>query len=110
MWSLIRSANYWKTKFPNTIFLGSTGTILGTVYQADGVTPQSAAWVTLCPGGPSTVTKTDGTFSLYDIPIDRYRILAKNPAGTLEDFEQITVERDSTTSVTLTLNQPYVGC
>ena len=110
MWSLIRSPNYWKTKFPGTLFLGSTGTILGTVYQADGVTPQSGAWVTLCPGGPSTWTKTDGTFSMYGIPIGSYRFLAVNPRQTLENFEMIEVERNMTTSVTLNLDQPYVGC
>jgi len=110
MWSLIRSPNYWKTKFPGVILLGTTGTVSGTVYQAGGVTPQNAALVKLCPGGPQTLSKSNGTFALYCIPIGRYRVLANNPAQTLEDVETIDVATNSTTTVTLVLDQTFKGC
>lgn len=110
MWTLHRNPSYWRARFSNVILLGTTGTVQGTVFASDGSTPVVGAIVKLCPGGNWTVSKADGTFVLYDVPIGTYKFIAYNPAGTAGDSEDIEVSTDAVTEVTFVLNSSVVGC
>lgn len=110
MWSLIRNPQYWKTKFSDAIFLGSVGTVQGTVFLSGGVTPAPAVIVKLCPGGPQTLSRGDGTYTLPYIPQGTYKVIAWDGRQTLEGSAQITVTRSLTTTQNLTLATAYKGC
>lgn len=106
MWSLIKNPNFWRSKFADVVLLGTTGTITGDVKI--GVSPVSGAIVKLCPGGPQTTSKTDGTFRLNNVPKGSYRIIAYT--ASVQDSENIVVDTDSTTVVNFALVDSFTGC
>lgn len=110
MWSLIRDPKYWKTKFSDAIFLGSVGSISGTVFLSGGVTPAPGVLVRLCPGGLQTLSLGDGSYSILGVPQGTYKLLAFDKPQAFEGSAQITVVRSANTSQNLTLATAFKGC
>jgi hypothetical protein len=108
VWVLIKNPNYWRHKFSDVLELGTTGLITGTVFKADGSTPQVDATVRLCPGGPATQSTAGGAFHMEGIPKGTYHIIAYH--GGFQDDEDIEVDTDATTNVTFSLAGTLKGC
>ncbi len=86
----------------------ATGTITGTVTDADSGAPVEGATVTLAfQGGdttanPSAVTGADGTYSLGPVPVGTYPKLVLSGAGYEPSTQSVTVtEGEATVDATL---------
>ena len=91
--------------------LAAGGTISGTVYEADGVTPVPNAdvWADsydCCGGGNGTRTSNDGTYTIDGLTSGDYRVQARAPErGLAGQFYDNTTDWDLATSVTVTAGQ-----
>lgn len=65
------------------VTLMPTGTISGTVYRNDGTTPVAAALVTT-GGGLSTTTSATGAYTISNIPLGYYQLIARDQ-GTADE-------------------------
>ncbi|MBZ5508478.1 MAG: Ig-like domain-containing protein [Acidobacteriia bacterium] len=68
-----------------TIQVQPSGTVIGTVFRSDGVTPAAGANVTLIldRGGSVVVqSQTDGTFTAQGIPIGGFTVRVNDPVST----------------------------
>ena len=81
---------------PDTDFsLEPGGSISGTVYEADGVTPVGNAdvWADsyeCCGGGEGTRTAPDGTFTITGLAPGDYRVAARTEGYTREFYDDTT--------------------
>ena len=89
--------------------LAEGGSISGTVYEADGVTPIADAdvWAEnydCCGGGNGTRTSNDGTYTIDGLVSGDYRVRAQ-AQGHVREFYDNTTDRDLASSVSVTEGQ-----
>ena len=94
--------------------LGPTGTISGTVYQADGVTPIANMGVDIAQGGMGTCTDENGDYTL-NLPFGDYQIRAGannfcgEPNNFVNQYWQYVDDLNLATTITLDLATPDVS-
>ncbi len=87
--------------------LAEGGSISGTVYEADGVTPVANAdvWAdsyVCCGGGNGTRTASDGTYTIQGLLPGDYRVQARAPGqGLAGEFYNDTTDWSLATAVTV---------
>ena len=91
--------------------LAAGGSISGTVYESDGVTPVPNAdlWAEsydCCGGGEGARTGVDGTYTIDGLTSGDYRVMARAPErGLAGQFYDNTTDWDLATSVTVAAGQ-----
>ena len=84
------------------------GSISGTVYEADGITPVGDAdvWADSyeCCGSEGTRTAPDGTFTIFGLPPGDYRVGAE-AEGYAREFYDDAIEEDLAARVSVTAGQ-----
>jgi hypothetical protein len=91
-----------------TLTLQALGTIQGTVFAPDGVTPQAGATVSITgPAYKSTTSASDGTYQFAGIPTGYYSITAQDTNGrTRASVNSIQLQGSGST---LTQNLTFIG-
>ena len=74
----------------------ATGSITGTVTDANTTNPIAAATVTADPGGYSTTTVVDGTYTLADLPVGSYTVTASATGYVEQSKTAAVLESDMT--------------
>ena len=82
--------------------MATLSSVLGTVFEADAVTPAGGAAVNLFPDpdsrelGRGILVEQDGSFAFFGVPLGRYSIEAQSPtglerivAGTLDQVDEV---------------------
>jgi protocatechuate 3,4-dioxygenase beta subunit len=91
-----------------SIMLQSAGTINGTVFAPDGVTPAAGVTVQLnAPYGPQATTGSNGTYQFTNLGLSYYSFTARDAAGLVRataPYIQLT-----TNGLTVTQNLTLVG-
>jgi hypothetical protein len=88
--SITTSGTAFASVAPNTntdivVRLQATGSVTGTVFRSDGVTPAVGANVTISVGPRQSVVvqaQTDGTFSAAGIPLGPFTVSINDPVST----------------------------
>ena len=79
------------------VAIAAAGSLKGTVFESDGVTPIEGAVVTLAPSGISTVTDVDGLYCFEFVPLGSYTILIANPDdGNIGEGSGLLTEQGQT--------------
>ncbi|HEX6050475.1 MAG TPA: carboxypeptidase-like regulatory domain-containing protein, partial [Gemmatimonadaceae bacterium] len=80
----------------------ATGTIAGTVRDPDGAV-LSGATITTDPVSSSAVSLGDGSFTLFDVPIGAYRVIATKEGFANAALDAVGVADEATTQVSLVM-------
>ncbi|WP_211360494.1 carboxypeptidase regulatory-like domain-containing protein [Geobacter argillaceus] len=89
-----------------TLRLASVGSITGTVYRYDGVTPVSGA--TVSAGSASTTTDTSGGYLLETVPLGVYTVTADDKSARSRSSAPVSLQTHGAT-VTRNLTMPGQG-
>lgn len=91
------------SRWTDTSFRGPTGRIIGQATQADNDQPIPNLLITA--GGAQTLTASDGSFRLENLPPGTHSLVAYALDGTFQTFQQgATVAADSTTPASIQLS------
>jgi hypothetical protein len=72
------------------ITLSASGTVTGTIFHADGVTPDSYAQVNLSDGA-ATQADVNGSYTLSFVPLGSYTISVTDPSGGDQGTGSVTI-------------------
>jgi protocatechuate 3,4-dioxygenase beta subunit len=86
------------------VVLGPSGTVTGTIFHFDGITPVSNAQVSLT-GGFTTVADGNGVYTFNFVPLGSYTISATDPGNGDQGTGSVTLGgQDEVQTVNVTLN------
>jgi hypothetical protein len=89
-----------------TLRLASVGSITGTVYRSDGLTPVAGA--TVNAGSASTTTDSQGNYLLETVPLGVYTVTADDKAARSRSSASVSLQTHGET-VTRNLTMPGQG-
>jgi hypothetical protein len=92
----------------NNLAPPATGAIDGTVTVAGTDPPQPIAGATVTADGYTTMTASDGTYTLAGLPVDSYTVTASATGYESQSITDVTVAKDGTTTVDFALTPSTV--
>ena len=98
------------TNVPVTLRFRGRGTVIGSVFESDGVTPSRGAAVNLFPDpdsrelGRGLFADSDGRFAFFGVPLGNFSIEATNAAGRARTVAGVLGEPGGSADVVVVLS------